>query len=262
MSSPVDWPQQPPHFLCLGAQKAGTTSLHHWLAQHPQVFLPDAKELHYFSLHHQRGPDWYRQQFAAARPHQRCGDITPYYLFHPAAPPRIRALVPQARLIVLLRDPVERALSGLFHAIRLGFEPLEPRQALEAEAARLEGVEQALLAGAPGHRAHQEQSYLSRSRYERQLARYRRLFPAQQLLILRSEDLFGGDSALALRRILAFLELAPGPFPLQLPRANAGQGEVAQVDPALRRWLRQRLQPTYAALEQQYQLRWDGPGGT
>lgn len=252
------WPQQPPHFLCLGAQKAGTTSLHCWLEQHPQVFLPEVKELHYFSLHHRRGPGWYRQQFAAAAPDQRCGDITPYYLFHPAAPARIQALVPQARLIVLLRDPVERALSGLFHAIRLGFEPLEPLQALEAEAARLQGLEQALLAGAPGQRSHQEQSYLSRSRYERQLARYRRLFAPEQLLILRSEDLFGPEAAVALQRILSFLELPADPLPMQLPRANAGLGEVQQAEPALRQWLWQRLQPTYRAMEQQYRLRWSG----
>lgn len=256
--SALVWSQQPPHFLGLGAQKAGTTSLHCWLAQHPQVFLPDCKELHYFSLHFQRGQVWYRHQFSEAVPGQCCGDITPYYLFHPAAPQRIRAHAPQARLVVLLRDPVERALSGLFHGIRLGFEPLAPLQALEAEAQRLQGAEEALLAGLSSHQAHQEQSYLSRSRYELQLARYRQWFPAEQMLILRSEDLFAEQSAAALRRILAFLGLDEEVLPLRLPRANAGLGEVEQASPELRHWLRQRLQPTYAALEQNYQLRWDG----
>lgn len=222
------------------------------------MFLPDRKELHYFSLHYWRGLDWYRQHYAMAGLGQRCGDITPYYLFHPAAPQRIYEAMPQARLIVLLRDPVDRALSGLFHAIRLGGEPLEPLKALEAEAWRLEGAEEALLAGAASHRAHQLQSYLSRSRYELQLARYRQFFPPEQMLILRSEDLFDSEAAAPLlRRILVFLELSMPLLPLQLPRVNAGRGEVHQASPELRQWLRERLQPTYLALERDYQLCWE-----
>ena len=113
-----------PDFLGLGVQKGGTTTLQRLLEQHPGAFLPDAKELHYFSLHFAQGEAWYRAQFAAARSDQRCGEITPYYVFHPQAPDRVQALLPQAHLIVLLRDPVERVLSQYFHTQRLGLEPL------------------------------------------------------------------------------------------------------------------------------------------
>ena len=80
-----------PDFLGLGVQKGGTTSLHCLLAQHPDVFLPAVKEVHYFSLNFAAGQDWYGSQFAAARPEQHCGEITPYYIFHPEVPRRAHA---------------------------------------------------------------------------------------------------------------------------------------------------------------------------
>jgi hypothetical protein len=244
-----------PAFIGLGTQKGGTTSLQRLLADHPGVFLPPVKEVQFFSLHHGRGVAWYAHHFAAAGAHQCCGDITPYYLFHPAAPQRLQALLPSARLVLLLRDPVERALSGLFHSIRLGLEPLPPDQALAAEAGRLAGAEDQLLAGLGQHHSHQVHSYCSRSRYELQLERYEALFPAEQLLILRSEDFFS-DPAPLWRQLLAFLELEPVPLPAQLPLENAGQGEARRVDPALRQWLRRQLEPTYAAMAQRYGLGW------
>ena len=121
-----------PDFLGLGVQKGGTTSLHCLLEQHPQVFLPSVKEVHYFSLNFASGEAWYRSQFASAEPEQRCGEITPYYLFHPQAAARVREALPQAKLIVLLRDPVERTLSQYFHSRRHGFEPLGLEAALDA----------------------------------------------------------------------------------------------------------------------------------
>ena len=244
-----------PAFIGLGTQKGGTTSLQRLLADHPSVFLPPVKEVQFFSLHHGRGVAWYAHHFAAAGAHQCCGDITPYYLFHPAAPQRLQALLPSARLVLLLRDPVERALSGLFHSIRLGLESLPPEQALAAEAGRLAGAEEQLLAGLADHYSHQVHSYLSRSRYEQQLARYEALFPAEQLLILRSEDFFSDPGPLW-RQLLAFLELEAVSLPPQLPVENAGQGEACGVDPALRRWLRQQLEPTYAAMALRYGMGW------
>ena len=106
-----------------------------------QVMLAKGKEIHYFSLHHQLGEAWYGSHFATALTDQCCGEITPYYLFHPLAAQRIKDLRPDMRMIVLLRDPVSRTLSQVFHSYRLGFEPLEPEAALEAEAERLASAE-------------------------------------------------------------------------------------------------------------------------
>ena len=250
----MEQPQQCPRFLGIGTQKGGTTTLQRLLEQHPQVYLPPAKELQFFSLHFSRGVGWYGQHFSEARPGQCSGEITPYYLFHPQAPQRIAGLLPQVRLLVLLRDPVERALSQVFHSQRLGFEPLDVEEALAAETLRLEGAEVVLQAADGRHRSHQEHSYLARSRYEQQLERYHAQFGAEQLLILRSEDLFC-DPEPVWSRVLSFLQLPALPLP-QLPRANAGAGEALAVAPALRQRLRQQLEPTYEAMAQRYGLCW------
>ena len=244
-----------PDFLVPGAQKGGTTTLQTLLAAHPQVFLPVCKEVHYFSLHHDRGEAWYAEHFSAAKPSQNCGEITPYYLFHPEAPGRIQALLPNVRLVLLLRDPVERAVSQYFHSVRLGLEPLTMEQALAAEPERLAGAEAVL--GSPGgrHRSHQEHSYLGRSRYEQQLERYLSLFRREQLLILRSEDLFA-DPGRIWERLLRFLELDPHPLPGGGIRANAGRGESSAVPSSVRRWLRQHLEPTYQAMASHYGIVW------
>ena len=245
-----------PHFLGLGTQKGGTTSLHRLLAQHPQVFLPSCKEVHYFSLHDQEPLGWYAEHYATAGAGQLRGDITPYYLFHPRAPQRIRAVVPRARLIVLLRNPVERALSQFFHARRHGFEPLELEAALAAEPERLAGAEARLAAPGSSDYSHQKHSYVSRSRYELQLAHYEALFPTRQLLVLRSEDLFD-DTEACWARIQAFLGLSPVPLPAPLERANAGRGEAESVPEAVRVQLRQQLAPTTSAMAERYRIHWD-----
>lgn len=245
---------QLPEFLCIGAQKAGTTTLHHLLEQHPQVHLPQPKELHYFSLHFSCGPQWYAAQFHGASSEQHCGEITPYYLFHPQAPQRIQALLPNVRLIVLLRDPVERCLSQYFHAKRLGFEPLPVEQALAIEPQRLAGAEAVLQADDGRHQSHQEHSYVSRSRYEVQLERFEQCFATQQLLVVDSRRLFSGCE-LFWREIQMFLGLDPVPLPA-LPCSNTGRGEAAGVDPRLRQQLHEQLLPTYVAMQARYGLQW------
>src|SRR5437762_6880111 len=103
-----------PNFLILGAAKSGTTSLYHVLKQHPQVFVTEKKELHFFVKEHwyRRGMRCYARHFAPARAeHRAVGEATPVYLCHPAAPHRIREHLPEARLIAIVRDPVQRAHS-------------------------------------------------------------------------------------------------------------------------------------------------------
>jgi len=248
-------PHHLPEFLGIGVQKGGTTTLQRLLECHPQVWLPPEKEVHFFSRHYVRGAQWYSDRFASVRADQHCGEITPYYLFPPEAPARIRSLLPTVRLIVLLRDPVERCLSGLFHSRRLGLETLPVEEALEAEAGRLAGAEAVLAATDGRHVSHQVHSYLSRSRYEHQLMRYEQLFSPDQLLLLRSEDLFQNPESLW-SRVLAFLGLKECALPCGVGRQNAGAGEAEQLDPALLRILRQQLNPTYEAMERRYGLQW------
>ena len=245
-----------PDFLGLGVQKGGTTSLHCLLEQHPEVFLPPVKEVHYFSLNFASGEAWYRSQFASAEPEQRCGEITPYYLFHPQVPARVREALPQAKLIVLLRDPVERALSQYFHSRRHGFEPLGLEAALESEPQRLLRAEACLKAADGRHRSHQEHSYLSRSRYEQQIPHWLKIFPAHQLLVLRSEDLFE-QPATVWEQLLQFLGLKVFPVPHLRQPANSGRGEADNVSVDVRARLRSELSTTYRWAMDHYGFRWN-----
>jgi len=252
-----------PEFLGIGVQKGGTTTLQRLLEQHPQVYLPPRKELHYFSLHYGKGEAWYRQQFADARADQRCGEITPYYLFHPEAPQRIKALLPDVTLLVLLRDPVERALSQVFHSQRLGLEPLPLEQALAAESERLAGADDVLAAVDGRHRSHQEHSYLARSRYELQLQRFEACFGADQIVLRRSEDLFERPEQVWLD-LLHHLGLQQIPLPETGRRAHVGSRGGDDLDEErmaeLRDKLAMQLQPTYQYFEQHHGLSWPRTG--
>src|SRR5947209_1159841 len=136
-----------PDFLIIGAQKAGTTSLYRYLAAHPDIVASTRKEVHFFDINFWRGEWWYRSLFPLRRRLQRrpplrnrpaiTGEASPYYLFHPFAPERAAQLLPDAKLIVLLRDPVERAWSHYRHEVANGRETMTFPDALAAEPARL-----------------------------------------------------------------------------------------------------------------------------
>src|SRR3954452_14796840 len=136
-----------PDWLLIGAHKAGTTTLHAWLAKHPCVNPSTTKEGHYFDYSYYRGEDWYRSHFPTAaerdafeREHGRpflTGESSPTYPSHQWAPELIRRALPDVRLLLALRNPVDRAYSQFQMSVREGFEPLPFDQALEREAARL-----------------------------------------------------------------------------------------------------------------------------
>jgi hypothetical protein len=198
-----------PDAVILGAQKSGTSSLHGYLVQHPGVIEPLLKEVHYFDVNYHRGEAWYRAHFG------RIGDAglnlesSPYYLFHPAVPRRLHALLPDARLIVLLRDPVRRAYSHYWHERDKGREKLAFEDAIAAEPGRLGGADEQLADGTLERSLeHKRFSYLARGRYAEQLERWFELFPRERFLILRFEDL-ARDPRGVLNETLGFLGLPP-----------------------------------------------------
>ena len=248
-------PRPLPHFLVIGTQKGGTTTLHHLLSRHPDIFLPGVKEVHYFSQHFHQSRQWYSDHYQLAKPGQVRGDITPFYLFHSAVPERIRSVLPAVRLVALLRDPVERTLSQYFHARRNGYEQLDLIPALRAEEQRLSGADSVVSALNGFHYSYQKHSYVSRSRYDIQLQRYREWFPKRQLLVLRSEDLFTHSDA-CWDGLLRFISVDPIPLPSSLPHSNSGKGEAASVPLSLRRELRKQLATTYQWVEREYGITW------
>jgi hypothetical protein len=201
-----------PSLLILGAQRSGSTSLFNYLVQHPDVLPPLGKEIHYFDLHYQRGLNWYRGRFPYA--HRLGGgtltlDASPYYLLHPLAPERAARLLPGAKLVALLRNPVERALSHYQHEVRGGRESLPFERAIEQEAERLSGEEERLRSD-PSYYSfnHHRYSYVRRGRYLEQLRRWVEHFPRSQLLVLQSERLFA-DPVGATATVHEFLGVRP-----------------------------------------------------
>jgi len=198
-----------PGAVILGAQKSGTSSLHYYLTQQSGVIAPLRKEVHYFDLNYARGDGWYRAHFGRVDQPGLNLDSSPYYLFHPAVPRRLAALLPEARLIVLLRDPVRRAYSHYWHERDKGRETLDFEAAIAAEPDRI-GETPARLADdtlAYSH-AHQHFSYLARGRYAEQLEHWFATVRPERFHILRFEDL--AEHPLdALNGTLASLGLPP-----------------------------------------------------
>lgn len=199
-----------PEFLIIGGQKCGTTSLYVYLTRHPQIFPASQKEIHFFDLNYHQGIDWYLAQFPAKPDRQVIftGESSPYYLFHPWVPQRVKQLFPDIKLIVLLRNPVERTWSHYHHEVRLGFENLPFEVALDREAERVAG-EIEKLRGDPTYYSfnHQHYTYLSRGIYVDQLTAWMELFPRKQFLILNSEQFYANPSA-TLTQTLEFLGLS------------------------------------------------------
>lgn len=158
----------------------------------------------------ERGSAWYIGQFPASVPAGTLvGEATPYALFHPLAPQRLVDVAREARIIVLLRNPVDRAYSHYLHERSRGHEALTFEDALAAEPQRLEGLENRLATGELlVSDVHKRASYVERGRYARQLERWLSVFPRDQLLILRSEDLYA-DPVGVTQQVTDFLGLAP-----------------------------------------------------
>ena len=108
------------NFLVIGAQKCASTWIYDILRDHRQVLLSERKELDFFSYHYERGFQWYERQFGPPNGWLAVGEISPSYFHEPAVPARLGEYLPEAKIIVSLRDPVERALSHHRHAVRVG----------------------------------------------------------------------------------------------------------------------------------------------
>ncbi len=225
-----------PDALVIGAQRSGTSSLYRYLGQHPDVAPSLRKEVEYFSRRYGRGELWYRAHFALDVGRRRLSfEATPDYLFHPLAAARAAAVVPDARLIAVLRDPVARAWSHYRHMVALGYETLGFDDAISDEEARC-APDLNRLADDPVHdpKALLRYSYVARGRYAEQLERWFAHFGRERLLVLRSEDLFA-DAARSFEAILDFLGLdrwRPEEFPnvsREGSRAAAGMPSPARA---------------------------------
>ncbi len=243
-----------PSFLIVGAQRCGTTSLYTSLTAHPAV-LPAVlhKGVHYFDTAYDRGPGWYRAHFplevTAKRVARRIGTLpitgesSPYYLFHPLAGERIARDLPEVRLLVLLRDPVERAYSAYTHERARGFESETFERALELEPERLAGEEQRLRNDPSAVSLHhQHNAYLTRGRYTEQLDRIAGLVGRDRLHLIDSGDSWSAPED-SYDAVIDFLGL-PRWRPERFQQRNARPRSDLPAD------LRARLEDHFAASDE------------
>ncbi len=192
-----------PNFICVGAQKAGTTSLHNILSGHPQIFLSNPKEAHFFDIEerYQRGLSWYSENFFCAWQGQELvGDITPDYMFFPKVTKRIaRDLGTDVNIIFILRHPVDRAFSHYQMSLYRGYEDLSFLEAISLERERLRS----------GEFSQNHHSYLSRGFYSGQIVRFLEVFPRDRVITLIFEKLFGKEYETEMGRLLELIGARP-----------------------------------------------------
>lgn len=263
--------RQLPQFLIIGTKRGGTTSMFKYLQRHPNVLpmwpgVENAKKTHFFDQNFHRGTAWYRSHFPTDLQRRRVeretgartvtGEAAPYYMFHPLVLDRVAETIPDVKVIVLLRNPVDRIWSHYHERVDNHAETLPFLEALEAEEARLAGEAERTLAE-PGYYSerHDFCSYFARGRYLEHLGPWLdRLYP-EQLHVVRSEDLYT-EPQKTLVEAHRFLEIPEVP-PATPHRFNyvAAKG----MDPEVRAWLAEYYQPHVEQLEERLgrSFNWD-----
>jgi len=190
-----------PTFVIAGAQKSATSTLWSLVRLHPQVHVHPKKEVHFFDWYFRRGVDWYAAQFDPTPEQSEIGDATPTYMYYEVARRRMIETLPHAKIVLILRDPVQRAYSHFWHSTRLEYEDVATfEEAVQLEPSRL----------ASGERFHEiRHSYLDRGRYIDQILDLEAGLGRDQLHVLTLDDLIE-DGPEALRRVLSFIGVAPG----------------------------------------------------
>ncbi len=245
-----------PDFLVIGAAKSATTTLYAYLEQSPNVAWSLRKEAFFFNQTFHWGLNWYRAFFplrSAIRRQARAaggpvltGEGSPDYLLHPHAPQRIKAILPAAKLVVILRNPIDRAYSFYKHQIMRTNEPLSFGDAIAAEDGRLAGQLERMQSDeryASFNRQHY--SYKARGCYMDQIDNWLKHFPREQLLVLLTDDLHQ-DPAGTVRTMTDFLGLPP--IAVEVPKRTHEGVKIDAMAPEVRDELVEYFRPHNARL--------------
>lgn len=242
-----------PDFIIIGAQKSGTTSLFDYLSQHPQLLPARKKEVHFFDGGigsnvdtFAKGEPWYRAHFPLESEiglHRRTFEASPLYIFNPLVPQRLAALAPTVKLIAILRNPTERAISHYFHVNRRGREPLPMMEAFTSEEERLRPVLESQDYKSETFRL---RTYKSRGRYHEQLKRFLPYFQMTNILTINSAELFQTPQE-TLQRVYRFVGVDDDFTVSNLNPSNVGRNKT-DVDPAVYAYLDNYFRPHNQAL--------------
>lgn len=238
-----------PDFLVIGAMRGGTTSLYRYLIQHPCVLPAFTKEVHYFSRYFGKGINWYKANFPRESRVAQIqmnsdakvitGEASPGYAGHPEAPQRIAEALPQAKAIMLVRNPVDRAYSHYHHEVRKGREQLSFEEALNQESERLGNEVERIAQDGNYYSENLRYAYQLEGLYIDQLERWETYFPRKNLLVIKSED-FYEHTAETLNKVFEFLNVPK----LNLPHYERfNYGSNPSMDPAVRSRLLKFFEP-------------------
>jgi len=254
-----------PDFLIIGAARSGTTSLYEYLMQHPCVEPCIVKQLHYFDTYFNRGTKWYQANFPLKttkfynekflKNKFITGEATPYYLQNPNAPRRVFELIPNSKIIVLLRNPVDRAYSHYQRRLKNGTEKLSFEEVTEHEDSRIKGEMEKMQKDEKYFSLKYHQlSYISAGLYEEHLKRWMQFFPKNQIMIIQSEDFFKNSSKI-FSKVLNFLEL-PEFHPKKYKQYQKMQYVSTSMNPKTRTKLIEFCKPynqrLYSLLDQRF----------
>ena len=255
-----------PDFVIIGAQKSGTTSLYNFIIRHPTIAPASRKELDYFSMQYYLGELWYRSNFptSLSRHHHYkktgqkllSGEASPSYLFYPRVSGRMRENLPDAKLIVILRNPVDRAYSHYQHTLRQNNETLSFEKAIELEEERCTGVREQMIKDPDFvSNDYRRYSYLSTGVYADHLKHWFKHYDRKQFLILTAEDL-RKNTQRTMDQVFNFLEV-PSFQMGDLRDENVGSYE--KMDEGMRKFLVEYFKPhndrLYKLLQRSFE--WD-----
>ncbi len=184
-----------PNFIGIGAQKCASTWLYRMLSSHPEAGVSQEKEVDFFSYHYDHGYQWYEKKFSDCGDRTSVGEVSPSYFSEPAVPGRVRQYIPDAKILVSFRDPVQRALSNHRHEVRVG---------------HFAGADFSLEAGLANN-----PMYIEQGRYATHLKRWLQHFPAEQILVILMDDI-EKEPLVAARKMYTFLGIDPSHEPEEL----------------------------------------------
>lgn len=242
--------------------KCGSTSLYNFVIQHPDIAGATKKEINYFSVHHSYGENFYRSHFPTkltAYIHKKkyqkllAGEASINYLFFPATPNRMKDILPDIKLIVILRNPVDRAYSHYHHAIRKNFETFSFEKAIDLEKERCTGDIEQLFQDPDFISAYFENTYLAKGVYADQMERWFRYYDRDQFLFLTTED-FAKNPQQTLNQFFDFV----GARPFQVKNlTNLNVGTYEKMNKNTRQFLIDYFKPHNRRLRNMIQRDFD-----
>jgi len=239
-----------PDFIIVGGQRCGTTSLYNNLISNPDVTPATQKEIHFFDNNYHKGLSWYKDKFKESL----CtGEATPYYIFHPHSLRRISNDIPNVKIIILLRNPVERAYSHYWLAVRHKNEHLSFEDAINEEDVRLKDEFDKMINDESYYSfVHQRFSYLSRGKYIFQLKNVFKYFKKNQIHIVGSENFFNEPSN-TLKQISKFLEISDNyKFPIKVYNKGNNPPMNKDIQKKLEKYFANFNEELYSFLEKDF----------